>query len=103
MFELMAVLLVVGVVWLFASVIGLVFKLVFGLLGALFGLVGALFGLLGGLVGVLLAGVLGLAMLPLALFLLVPLWLPLLCLIGFVWLVARASRKPAQQALPAGS
>jgi len=86
MFELgILVLVVVGACWLFGALVAGLFKLTFGLIGALFG---GLFGLF--FVG--LAAVLVVPIVLFALFALLPLMLPALCIAALVWLIVRASR-----------
>ncbi|HET7663505.1 MAG TPA: hypothetical protein VFK31_07685 [Rhodanobacteraceae bacterium] len=88
MFELFVVLAVAGGLWLALMVAWFVFKLLFGLIGGFFSVLGALLFLgVGGLVM--------LAVLPVMVFALFPLWLPLLALGVIVWLVLRDPRKPA--------
>lgn len=88
MFELFVVLAVVGGLWLALVLAGFVFKLLFGLIGGFFSVLGALLFLgVGGLVM--------LAVLPVMVFALFPLWLPLLAISLLVWLVLRDPRKPA--------
>ncbi len=70
-----------GAFWLFAALIGGLFKLAFGLFGVLFGALGAI---LGGVLGVFGLGIAALVLLPLA--------LPALGIAGLVWLIAYASR-----------
>jgi hypothetical protein len=89
--------LVLGGLLLFGvfSIIGLVFKLVggvfeliFGLLGAVLGAIGTVFGLLvGGLATLFAGGIVLLVLGALAL----PLLLPVLLVVGVVWLIVRAS------------
>lgn len=88
MFEAFVILAVVGGLWLALLMAGLVFKLLFSLIGGFFSVLGALLFLcMGGLVL--------LAVLPVMVFALVPLWLPLLALGFLAWLVLRDPRKPA--------
>jgi len=88
MFELFVVLAVVGGLWLALMVAWFAFKLLFGLIGGFFSVLGALLFLgVGGLVM--------LAVLPVMVFALFPLWLPLLALSVMVWLVLRDPHKPA--------
>ena len=75
----------VGVFWLFAALIGGLFKLTFGLLGALFGGMFALFGM----------GLAALVIVPILLLALLPLLVPAICLALLVWVIVHASRKPA--------
>lgn len=78
-----------AVFWLFAVLIGAVFKLIFGLIGAVFGAFGAIFG---GFFAVLGIGIGALVVVPVALFALLPLALPVLFLASMVWLIVRAAR-----------
>ena len=71
--------------WLFAVLIGGLFKLTFGLLGALFGGMFALFGI--GLAALVVVPILAIALLPLL--------IPALGLALLVWLIVHATRKPA--------
>jgi hypothetical protein len=82
------VLLFVGLLWLAASMIGLVFKLTFAMIGGLFGLVaGALGLLLGGVMLLLVAPIVALALLPFC--------LPVFLLVALVWAIARSTRHHA--------
>jgi hypothetical protein len=77
--------MVAAMFWLALAAIGVVFKLAFAVIGGVFSLVGALFGLVFGAVALLcVAPLIALAMLPAL--------MPLLLLIGAVWLIARATR-----------
>lgn len=77
--------LVVGMLWLAASLVGFVFKLTFAVVGSLVGLLAGMIGLMvGGLALLIVAPVLALALLPLA--------MPALIVMGLVWLVVRAAR-----------
>lgn len=88
MIELMAIFLVVGALWLVGSLIGLVFKLTFGLIGGLFSLIAGALGLfIGGLVMLLVLPVIALSLLPVM--------LPALLLFGLVWTIVHLARKPA--------
>ncbi len=80
---------IIAVFWLFAALIGAVFKLIFGLIGAVFGAFGAIFG---GFFVVLGIGIAALLVVPAALFVLLPLLLPTLLIGGIVWLIMRAAR-----------
>jgi hypothetical protein len=84
MIELFVLLFVLGALFLVGSLIGAVFKLVFGLVGGLFSLLGGLFALG---IGLLLLPIVALAMLPML--------VPALLLFGVIWLIVRASRTPA--------
>ena len=88
MIELMAIFLVVGALWLVGSLIGLVFKLTFGLIGGLFSLIAGALGLfIGGLVMLLVLPVIALSLLPV--------FLPALLLFGLVWTIVHLVRRPA--------
>lgn len=94
MIALTVLLMLVAMFWLAAALIGVVFKVTFALIGGLFSLIGAVFGLVfGGLVLLVIAPVVALAVLPFC--------LPLLLLIGAVWLIARASRRSSMSGTPA--
>lgn len=88
MFEAFVVLTVVAGVWLALMCAGLVFKLLFGLIGGFFSIIGMLLFLCVG-------GAVALAVLPVVAFALFPLWLPLLALGVVAWLLLRSPRKPA--------
>jgi len=78
---------IVGGFWLLLAMIGLVFKLVFSI-------VGGMFSLFGGLIAMGVAGLLGVVLLPIFGLLMLPPLTPLL-FIGFViWLLTRHSRRP---------
>jgi hypothetical protein len=80
------------------KILGGLFELVFGLFGAVLGLLGTVLGLVIGGLAVLFAG--GIVML-VAGALLLPVLLPVLLLVGLVWLIVRAaSPRPAPLALP---
>ncbi|MEO7149491.1 MAG: hypothetical protein ABIY40_06115 [Rhodanobacteraceae bacterium] len=86
---LLGLLVVFGVFWLFAALIGAVFKLIFGLIGGFFGVFGAIFG---GFFAVLGIGIGALVVVPIVLFALLPLALPVLILAGLIWLIVRTAR-----------
>jgi hypothetical protein len=88
MIELMAIFLVVGALWLVGSLIGLVFKLTFGLIGGLFSL-------LAGALGLLIGGLVMLLVLPVIALSLLPVMLPALLLFGLVWTIVHLARKPS--------
>ncbi|MGA7297223.1 MAG: hypothetical protein WBW92_06910 [Rhodanobacteraceae bacterium] len=94
MFELFVVLMVLGGLWLFGSLIGLAFKL-------LFGLIGGVFALLGGLFGLIIGAVVMIAMVPVLLLTMLPLLLPVAMLAGFIWLIVHLARKQTAPAPPA--
>lgn len=89
MFELFVILAVVAGLWLALLMTGFVFKLLFGVIGGFLSVLGTLLFLCVG-------GLVMLAMLPVMVFALFPLWLPLLALGLVVWLVTRDTRKPAR-------
>lgn len=78
---------VVGACWLGVALLGGLFKLAFGLVGAVFG----------GLAGLFAAGVVAALAASLLLLALLPLLLPVLFVAGLVWLVVHAAR-PSPQA-----
>ena len=87
MIELMAIVLVVGALWLVGSLIGLIFKVAFGLIGGIFSLMAGALGLfIGGLVMLLVLPVIALSLLPVL--------LPALLLFGLVWTIVHLARKP---------
>jgi hypothetical protein len=88
MIELMAIFLVVGALWLVGSLIGLVFKLTFGLIGGLFSL-------LAGALGLFIGGLVMLLVLPVIALSLLPVFLPALLLFGLVWTIVHLVRRPA--------
>lgn len=88
MIELMVVFLVVGGLWLVGSLVGLFFKLTFGLIGGLFSL-------LAGALGIAISGLVMLLVLPVIALSLLPVMLPALLLFGLVWTIVHLARKPA--------
>ncbi|MGH8113450.1 MAG: hypothetical protein ACREPS_00135 [Rhodanobacteraceae bacterium] len=83
MFGLGVLLVIVfGAFWLFAALIGGLFKLTFGIIGALFG----------GLFGLFALSIVALLVLPIVFFALLPLLMPVLFIAGLVWLIVHASR-----------
>ncbi|HUB89352.1 MAG TPA: hypothetical protein VMA74_06430 [Dyella sp.] len=88
MIELMVIFLVIGGLWLVGSLVGLVFKLTFGLIGGLFSL-------LAGAVGIVIGGVVMLLVLPVIALSLLPVMLPALLLFGLIWTIVHLARKPA--------
>ncbi|HET7330934.1 hypothetical protein [Dyella sp.] len=88
MIELMAIALVVGALWLVGSLIGLILKVTFGLIGGVFGL-------LAGALGLFIGGLVMLLVLPLIALSLLPVLLPALLLFGLVWTIVHLARKPA--------
>lgn len=88
MLEGFVILAIIAGTWLALMCAGFVFKLLFGLIGGFFSVIGMLLFLCVG-------GAVALAMLPVVVFALFPLWLPLLALGVVVWLVVRVARKPA--------
>ena len=87
MIELMVVFLVVGWLWLVGSLVGLFFKLTFGLIGGLFSL-------LAGALGIAISGLVMLLVLPVIALSLLPVMLPALLLFGLVWTIVHLARKP---------
>jgi hypothetical protein len=87
MIELMVIFLVVGGLWLVGSLIGLVFKVTFGLIGGVFSL-------LAGALGMVIGGVVLLLVLPLIALSLLPVLLPALLLFGLIWTIVHLARKP---------
>ncbi|MGH8112461.1 MAG: hypothetical protein ACREPL_11135 [Rhodanobacteraceae bacterium] len=86
MIELAVLALVaVGAFWLFGALIVGVFKLTFGLIAAVFSGVFVLLGV----------GLAALILVPIVLFALSPLWLPVACVAALVWVIARAARPAA--------
>jgi hypothetical protein len=84
---ILAAILVLGSLWLMGAVVGAVFKLIFGLIGGVFAIIGGLLGIVfGGLALVVIGPLVALAMLPAL--------LPVLLVVGLVWLIVRATRKP---------
>ena len=88
MFETFVVLAAIGGLWLALMLAGFVFKLLFGLIGGFFSVLGTLLFLCVG-------GLVMLAALPVMVFALLPLWLPLAALGVVAWLVLRNPRKQA--------
>ncbi|WP_233843644.1 hypothetical protein [Dyella sp. 2HG41-7] len=87
MIELMGIALVVGALWVVGSIVGLMFKLVFGLIGGVFHL-------LAGAVGLFIGGLVMLLVLPLIALSLLPVFLPALILFGLIWAVVHFARRP---------
>lgn len=88
MIGLMVVAVMVGALWMVGSLIGLVFKVTFGL-------VGGLIGLLAGGIGLFIGGLVMLLVLPIVALSLLPLCLPALFLFGLIWAIAHIARRPA--------
>jgi hypothetical protein len=88
MIELVLVAVMVGGLWIVGSIIGLIFKLTFGLIGGLFSL-------LAGAVGLLIGGLVMLLVLPIVALSLLPLCLPALLLFGLIWAIVHIARRPA--------
>ncbi|MBE1159071.1 hypothetical protein [Dyella acidiphila] len=86
MIELMLIGVMVAGLWIVGSVVGLVFKLAFGL-------VHGVFSLLAGAIGLLIGGLVMLLVLPLVALSLLPLCMPALLLFGLVWLIVHATRR----------
>ncbi|AND70972.1 hypothetical protein ATSB10_35180 [Dyella thiooxydans] len=95
MVTLAVLVMVVGFLWLAASLVGFVFKLAFAVVGGVIGLMAGLLGLLVGALALLLVA-------PVVLLALLPVMLPVLALGGLVWLVVRASRRPTPVPVNAG-
>jgi hypothetical protein len=87
MIELMLVAVIVGGLWIVGSVIGLVFKLVFGLIGGVFSL-------LAGALGLFIGGLVMLLVLPVVALSLLPVCLPALMLFGLIWAIVHVARRP---------
>jgi len=87
MIELMLIGVIVGGLWIVGSVIGLIFKFAFGLIGGIFGL-------LAGAVGMFIGGLVMLLVVPVVALSLLPVCLPALLVFGLVWAIVHASRKP---------
>ena len=85
--------------YLFFWTLGLVFKLVFGILGAVFGLFGGLFALAAVGTVFMVTGILGLCLLPLAGLFLLPFALPVLFVMGLVWLLTGGHHRGRRFAL----
>ena len=79
------VVMAIATLWLVVATIGFVFKLAFAVIGGVFSLVGALLGLVFGAVALMFVG-------PLILLAMLPALLPVLLLVGAVWLIVRATR-----------
>ncbi|RDS82684.1 hypothetical protein [Dyella psychrodurans] len=88
MIELMLICVIVGALWIVGSLIGLIFKVVFGLIGGIFGL-------LAGAIGLFIGGLVMLLVLPIVALSLLPVCLPALLLFGLIWAIVHATRKPA--------
>lgn len=88
MIELMGIAIVVGALWIVGSVIGLIFKLVFGLIGGVFSL-------LAGALGLFIGGLVMLFVLPLIALSLLPVFLPALILFGAIWAIVHLARRPS--------
>ncbi len=92
MFKLGVVLVAVAAAfWLFAALLGGLFKLTFGFFGALFG----------SMLGMAALGMVALLVVPIVLFALLPLWMPVLLVIAVIWLIVRAGRADNVPAQPA--
>jgi len=89
---LLCLLAVFGGVWLFFAVLWLMFRITFWFVGGLLGLVAAG-------VSLLVLGIVGLVMLPLLGLMMLPFALPLLLIVGLIWLLTRSPQRPL--ALPA--
>lgn len=87
----LSVLMLVALLWLAASLVGLVFKLFFGLVAAVFHLIGGVLGLVFGGVALLVAA-------PIVMLALLPLWLPVLLVVAVIWgIVKMFDRTPPAQ------
>jgi hypothetical protein len=91
------ILAVVGAFWFFGALIAGLFKLTFGIIGVVFG----------GLFGLLALSIAALLVLPLVFFALLPMLMPVLFIVGLVWLIVHASRThpappPKQGEAPTG-
>jgi hypothetical protein len=84
----------IAALWLFGSLIGAIFKLVFGIVGGVFALVGGLLGMVFGGIALLVIG-------PLVALALLPVFTPVLLLALVIWLIVRANRQPAVTTAPA--
>ncbi|HEX7342524.1 MAG TPA: hypothetical protein VF269_09665 [Rhodanobacteraceae bacterium] len=87
MFEALVVVAVLIGAWFALACVGLVFKLLFGVIGGFFSVIGTL-------VFLCVGGAVALAVLPVVVFALLPVWLPLLALGVVVWLLVRGPRRP---------
>ena len=79
------VVMAIATLWLVVAAIGFIFKLAFAVIGGVFSLVGALLGLVFGAVALVFVA-------PLILLAMLPALLPVLLLVGAVWLIVRATR-----------
>lgn len=94
MIELFVLMLVLGGLLLAGSMIGLVFKLFFGLIGGLFSL-------LGGLIALFVGSAVMLVLLPVFALALIPMLMPVLLVVGLVWLIVHAANRPHARVQPA--
>ena len=94
MFVLSVIVMSVLGLWLVGSLIGLVFKFTFAIVGGVLGAVGALLGVVLGAFALLLAA-------PFVLLALLPVFLPVLLLAALVWLAFRAARPAPRTVGPA--
>ena len=88
MIMLMVIAVMVGALWIVGSLIGLVLRIAFGLVGGLIGLVA-------GGIGLFIGGLVMLLVLPIVALSLLPLCLPALLLFGLIWGIAHLARRPA--------
>lgn len=88
MFEIFVVLAVFGSLCMAVLLFGFVFKLLFMLIGGVFSVVG-------GLLALLVGAALMLALLPLFAVIVLPLCVPLLFVIGMVWLIVHLAKRPS--------
>jgi hypothetical protein len=91
MIELMLIGVVVGGLWIVGSIIGLMFKLVFGLIGGVFSL-------FAGALGLVIVGLVMLLVLPIVALSLLPVCLPALLLFGLIWAIVHVARRPSAHA-----
>ena len=84
---MLCLLAVFGGVWLFFAVLWLMFRITFWFVGGLFGLVATG-------VSLLVLGIVGLVMLPLLGLIMLPFALPLLLVVGLIWLLTRSAQLP---------
>jgi hypothetical protein len=92
MIELMLIGMMVVGLWIVGSVIGLIFKLTFGL-------VHVFFSLLAGAIGLFIGGLVMLLVLPIVALSLLPLCLPALVVFGVIWAIVHLARRPATPAV----
>lgn len=88
----LSVVMVVAMLWLAASLVGLVFKLFFGL-------VGAMFGIIGGALGIIFSGLALVVVAPLVALALLPVCLPVLLVAAVAWAIVKMFSRPAPVAV----